>query len=50
MSAQEAQTAALKTLTKVMEDTSVKVEVRIEAAKIVLNRPRFFVGPETTEA
>jgi hypothetical protein len=41
--------AALKALAEIIEDKNVKVEVRLEAAKVILNRPRFFVGPDTKE-
>lgn len=50
MSAQEAQSAALDALVKVLTDRNAKVEVQVEAAKVILNRPRFFVGPDTKEA
>lgn len=49
MSAHEAQTAALEALVSILKDKDVKTEVRLEAAKVILNRPRFFVGPDSTE-
>lgn len=47
--AEAAQVAALDALTEVLKDKSVKVEIRVEAAKLILNRPRFFVGPDVQE-
>ena len=41
--------AALDALTEVLEDKEIKVELRIEAAKLILNRPRFFVTTEYPE-
>jgi hypothetical protein len=50
VSMQDAQKAALDALAKMLEDQNLKPELRIEAAKIILNRPRFFVGPDVKEA
>jgi hypothetical protein len=47
--AEAAQSKALASLVEILEDKNVKVEVRVEAAKLILNRPRFFIGPDTTE-
>lgn len=48
--AEVAYEAALDALVEVLKDKSVKVEIRVEAAKLILNRPRFFVGPDAVEA
>lgn len=47
--AEVAQEAALDALTDVLKDTNVKVEIRVEAAKLILNRPRFFVDDQHSE-
>lgn len=47
---EKAQEAALDALTEVLRDSSAKIELRIEAAKIILNRPRFFVDQNAKEA
>jgi hypothetical protein len=45
----EAHEEALNALVVILKDNSVKVEVRVEAAKLLLNRPRFFVTSEFEE-
>lgn len=47
--AKAAHEAALDALIEVLKDKDVKVEVRVEAAKLILNRPRFFVQDEFPE-
>lgn len=47
--AETAQDKALDALVEVLGDKEVKVEVRVEAAKLILNRPRFFVDSEHKE-
>lgn len=47
--AETAHEAALDALTEVLEDKEIKVELRIEAAKLILNRPRFFIAEEFPE-
>jgi hypothetical protein len=48
--AESAHEAALDVLAEILKDSSVKIEVRVEAAKLILNRPRFFVGSDIKEA
>lgn len=48
-SPEEAYEAALDALVQVLEDKNEKIEMRVEAAKLILNRPRFFVGPDSKE-
>lgn len=48
--AEAAQESALDALTEVLRDKEVKVEIRVEAAKLILNRPRFFVDSDHKEA
>lgn len=50
MGTQNAQAEALYALVKILSDQETKVELRIEAAKIILNRPRFFVDTDHKEA
>lgn len=47
--ADTAHEAALDALTEVLKDKNIKVEIRVEAAKLILNRPRFFVQDEFPE-
>lgn len=49
MDTKESLTAALNALVKMIQDANLKPELRIEAAKIILNRPRFFVDTEHEE-
>ena len=46
---EKAQEAALNALTEVLSDSTTKVEIRVEAAKVILNRPRFFVDDQHPE-
>lgn len=46
---EKAQEAALDALIDVLDDSAVKVEIKVEAAKVILNRPRFFVDDEHPE-
>ena len=46
---EKAQEAALDALVSVLGDSTTKVELRIEAAKVILNRPRFFVDSDHPE-
>lgn len=48
--AQTSQEEALDALTDILKDMHAKDEVRVEAAKTILNRPRFFMGPDVKEA
>jgi len=41
--------AALDALTEVLKDKEAKIEIRVEAAKLILNRPRFFVTTDFPE-
>lgn len=51
MSAHEkAQEAALNALVAVLDDSNVRTEIRVEAAKTILNRPRFFINQDVKEA
>ena len=49
MTAVTAQTVALEALAEIVGNKDVKNELRIEAAKIILNRPRFFVDSDHPE-
>lgn len=46
---EKAQEAALDALIEVLKDSNTKVEIRVEAAKVILNRPRFFVDDQHEE-
>jgi hypothetical protein len=47
--AESAQEEALDALIAILKDKEVKVEIRVEAAKLILNRPRFFVDKDHEE-
>lgn len=47
--AEEARDAALEALTRIVGNIDYAVEHRIEAAKIILNRPRYFVNAHDKE-
>jgi hypothetical protein len=50
MDAATVQEKALAALVAITEDKDVRVEVRVEAAKVILNRPRHFIAGGVTEA
>lgn len=49
MDAQEAQKVALGALVEMLDQDGLKPELRLEAAKVILNRPRFFVDDQHEE-
>jgi hypothetical protein len=46
MDGSTAQATALRALVEIAENKSERTDLRLEAAKLIVNRPRFFVNDE----